>query len=197
MNLVRRASLAVLFTCLVASAASAQPGLDQLGPKRLVSFGVGGGMSMPVGDASQVFKNGFNAQGFVRLNLPLVPVKPRLDLSYSKFDLDDVQLGTTGSGKILAGLANVQAFIMPAGPVRPYLLAGLGAYNVKTETEGPGAVSASDTRFGINGGLGVAVSLGGVANAYIEGRVDNVYTQAGLIDTKQVRVVPITFGIVF
>jgi opacity protein-like surface antigen len=196
MNLVRCSSLAALALTLFASAALAQPGVDEFSPKRLVSIGVGGGMTVPVSDASLAFKNGINAQGFVRLNLPLVPVKPRFDLCYSRFDLDDVQLGVPGTGQILAGLANLQFFIMPAGPVRPYLIAGLGAYNMKTETEGAGAASVSETRFGINGGAGVAIHLG-PANAYLEGRVDNVYTQAGLIDSQQVRVIPVTFGIVF
>lgn len=196
MNFVRCTSLATLVLCLIAPAAHAQAGLG-LGSNRLVSFGVGGGMSMPVSDASQAFKNGFNAQGFVRFNLPVLPVKPRLDLGYSRFDLDDAQLGATGTGQILSGLANVQVFVIPAGPVRPYVVAGLGAYNMKTETDGTSAASASDTRFGINGGAGVVVRLGGLVSAYLEGRLDNVYTQAGLIDTQQVRVVPITFGVVF
>ena len=51
-------------------------------------------------------------------------------------------------------------------------------------------------RFGINGGGGLVLNFGAVS-AYVEGRVDNVYTEAGMIDTDQVKVVPVTFGVTF
>ena len=70
MKLVRLVSLVAL--ALLASAGLAQA---QLGvAKRFVSFGIGGGMSVPVSDASEAFKNGFNAQGFIRFNPPALPV---------------------------------------------------------------------------------------------------------------------------
>lgn len=180
---------------MTASVAFAQAGLP-ISPKRLVSFGVGGGMSVPVNDAGDAFKSGVNAQGFVRFNLPKLPVVPRIDLGYSRFDFDESQLGLPGTGQILSGLANMQVFLLPVGPIRPYVVGGVGAYDFKTETEGTSGVSQNDLRFGINGGAGVVLKLG-MVSAYIEGRVDNVYTEQGLIDTKQVQVVPVTFGVVF
>jgi opacity protein-like surface antigen len=172
--------------------ASAQAGLV----KRFVSFGVGGGMSVPVSNAADAFKNGFNAQGFVRLNVPKLPVMPRFDLNYSKFDLDDAQVGVPGTGQIMAGLANLQVGLLQFGPIRPYIVAGLGAYNLKTETEGTTPTSESDLRFGINGGAGVTLHLG-MISGYIEGRVDNVFTEKGMIDTEQIQLIPVTFGLSF
>lgn len=173
-------------------AVSAQVGLAH----RFVTVGVGGGMSVPVSDAGDAFKNGYNLQAFARLNVPKLPVIPRFDLDFSKFDLDDAQVGVPGTGQILAGLANLQISVLPLGPVRPYVIAGLGAYNLKTETEGVTPTSVTDTHFGINGGAGVTLHLG-MINGYIEGRIDNVFTEKGVIDTKQVQVVPVTLGLTF
>ena len=174
------------------SAASAQVGLAH----HFVTLGVGGGMSMPVSDAGDAFKNGFNVQGFARLNVPKLPVMPRLDLNFSRFDLDDAQTGVPGTSQIIAGLANLQISVLPLGPVRPYVIAGLGAYNLQTKLEGTSPTSVTDTRFGINGGAGVALNFGKI-NGYIEGRVDNVFTQKGMIDSEQIQVVPVTFGLTF
>lgn len=173
-------------------AAWAQVGLA----KRFVTVGVGGGMSVPVTDAGDAFKNGFNVQGFARLNPPKLPVMPRFDLNFSRFDLDNAQVGVPGTSQILAGLANLQLSVLPLGPLQPYVIAGLGAYNLKTETEGVSPTSVTKTRFGINGGAGVALHLG-MINGYIEGRIDNVFTEKGVIDTDQIQLVPVTFGLTF
>ena len=182
--------LAVLVSIPVA--ASAQVGLA----KRLVTVGVGGGMSVPVSDAGDAFNNGFNVQGFARLNVPKLPVMPRFDLNFSRLAIDESQVGIPGTQQILSGLANLQISVLPLGPVRPYVVAGLGVYNLKTETEGVTPTSVSKTHFGINGGAGVALHLG-MINGFIEGRVDNVYTEEGAIDANQVQFIPVTFGLTF
>ena len=172
--------------------ASAQVGLAH----RFVTVGVGGGVSVPVYDAGDAFKNGFNMQGFARLNLSKLPVIPRFDLDFSRFNLNDAQVGFPGTSQILAGLANLQYDVMPIGPVRPYIIAGLGAYSLNTKVEGITPTSVSQTHFGINGGAGVSLHLGWI-NGYVEGRVDNVFTEKGIIDTQQVQLIPVTFGLTF
>ena len=173
-------------------AASAQVGLA----KHFVTVGVGGGMSVPVSNAGDAFQNGFNLQGFARLNVPKLPVMPRFDLNFSRFNLDATQIGVPGTSQIFSALANLQFNVLPLGPVRPYVIAGLGAYSLKTETEGISPASVSNVRFGINGGAGVTLHLG-MINGYIEGRIDNVYTEKGAIDADQIQVVPVTFGLTF
>ena len=37
----------------------------------------------------------------------------------------------------------------------------------------------------------------GMINGYLEGRIDNVFTEKGMIDSKQIQVVPVTFGLTF
>jgi hypothetical protein len=184
------AVLAVLVSTPLA--ASAQVGLAE----RFVTVGVGGGMSVPVNDAGTAFKNGFHMQGFARLKVPSLPVMPRFDLNFSRFNLDDAKVGVPGTSQILAGLANLQLSVLPLGPVRPYLIAGVGAYNLKTSTEGTSPASVTDTKFGINGGAGVALNLGKL-HGFAETRVDNVFTEKGMIDSQQIQVVPVTFGLTF
>ena len=59
-----------------------------------------------------------------------------MDFTFSRFDLKDAHLANGGSSTVLAGLASVQYFLMP-GPVRPYLIAGVGAYGISTDVVVP------------------------------------------------------------
>ncbi len=196
----------VFAVTLAASVVLAQTApLDGAAPGRLVSFGLGGGVSVPVSDAGDAFKNGFAGQGFVRFNLRQLPVAPRLDFTFSRFDLDAVQISTpgvapTGTGQLLAGLGSLQLPLVRSGAIRPYLVAGVGAYRLETEVDASGAYagdSESSTRFGVNGGAGVLFRFGSAVSGYVEGRVDNVFTEKGVIDSDQIQVVPVTFGLVF
>ena len=196
-----RTALAALALVSLTSAAHAQLGMASSAGHRLVSFGIGGGVSMPVSDAKDAFDTGFNGQGFVRLNLNQLPIMPRVDFTFSRFDISDAKLatpGASGTGQIFAGLANLQYSILPMGPIRPYIVAGVGAYNTKTDVTGiPSYTNTSSTDFGINGGAGVTFKLGSMVSGYVEGRVDNVYTKKGLKNSDQIQVVPVTFGLVF
>src|SRR5437867_3165780 len=53
---------------------------DPVGPNRIVSVGLGDGVSAPFGDTERYFKQGFSGQGFVRLTLGL-PIAPRPHVS--------------------------------------------------------------------------------------------------------------------
>jgi len=173
---------------------------DELSSNRLISFGIGGGVSVPVKDAQDAFKQGVNGQGFVRFNLHFLPIQPRLDFTFSSLDFDEAKVGFTGTGQVMAGLANLQMYLVQSGPIRPYIVAGVGAYNIKTETDATSSLAAteiSETRFGVNGGGGLVIKLGSVVSLYAERRVDNVFTDKGLIEADQIQVVPVTFGLVF
>ena len=196
-----RSTLLLLAVASLVTVAHAQMenGTDT-GSKRMVSFGIGGGVSVPVSDARDAFKTGFNGQGFVRLNLKMLPIAPRVDFQFQRFNIDDAKFqtpGVSGNGQLLAGVANLQYFVMPHGPARPYIVAGLGAYNFKTDVTGIAGASKSDTRFGVNGGAGVLFKLGSLVSGYVEGRLDNVFSDKGFIQSKQVQVIPVTFGVVF
>ena len=205
-----RAALAAIVTTLAAQGALAQGStMDNMGSGRLISFGLGGGVAVPVNNARNALKDGFAGQGFVRLNLKALPISPRVDFTFSKFNFDDAKATPpggppttmpTGTSQMLSGLANLQFPLFRAGPIRPYIMAGVGAYNVKVEQDAMGSTAAtsdSKTHFGINGGGGVMFKLGSMVSGFIEGHVDNVYSDKGAITKDQIQIVPVTFGLVF
>ncbi len=166
--------------------------------------GFGGGMSVPVSDAGDAYKSGFNGKGFLLVNLGGLP-SFRIDLGYQKFDYKQEfqnPLGsdaTNATSQILSGVAGIHLDLIRVGPVRPYLLAGLGAFNVRSSLDSLGndTGTVSQTRFGIDGGAGVAFTLGKRLDAFVEAKIQNIYTDQGVIDRKSIRVIPITFGIMF
>jgi hypothetical protein len=58
------------------------------------------------------------------------------------------------------------------------------------------STSTSQFSFGLDGGAGLAVSIGRLS-AFVEGRVQNVYTQKGMTNLKSIQSVPVSFGILF
>lgn len=209
--LAAAATAAALFVAAPTASAQRYPGRGV--ETHMVTVGVGGGASVPTtGNVRDALKTGVNWHGFVGvrpgMGLPML----RFAVDYQKFDFKREALvdPTTGGGtgtptsvtdaqtKILGGLANLGVDLLH-GPVRPYILAGVGAFNVKTEgklSSGGEAFSKSKTQFGIDGGAGLAVNIGRIA-AFVEGRVQNVYTDKGAIDTKSITTVPVTFGLQF
>lgn len=188
-------SVATTAFLLVTSAAALEA---QLPDQHLVRVGFAGGVVVPTADARNALKNGVQGQGFLLLNLAGFPL--RLNLGYQHFDLAQALASSqnaSGSSSILGGVAGTQIDLL-RGPVRPYLLAGIGGFNVTNMlTASSGAsTSRSQFNFGVDGGAGISVALGRLS-AFVEGRVQNVYTQHGAIDLKSIQSVPVSFGILF
>ena len=190
-----------LALCTAALPLSAQlPGVGLISSRKpLVQVGFGGGMSVPTSNAKEAFENGVHGRGFMLLNIPGLP-SFRFDLSATKFDWREAVLGAPtmqGESQVLAGLANLSIDLFK-GPIRPYVMAGVGAFHIRNElqAEGEPDETSSQTRFGIDGGAGLAIKIKRL-EMFVEGRVQNVYTERGLIDTKSIQTVPVTFGIVF
>ncbi len=188
---------------LVALAAS--PAFAQFGSaphSRMFHIGVGGGVSVPTSDAKDFLKNGWNGQAWVSMTPPILPVTLRatFDLQKSDFKTEVPGVGLpsttpTGTNQVMAGLANARIDLLH-GFFVPYVTVGVGGYNLKTESEDPSGTETSEstTRFGINGGAGLQLHIKQI-QLYVEGRVDNVYTEKGAIDTKTIQLVPVTVGI--
>ena len=214
---------AALASSLVVRSAGAQRSDPAQRPIRV---GIGGGVSLPVGDfknggdaaaIKRDFKEGVAGQGYVEFRAPGTPLGFRAAVSYNRFGAGNVQFTRTGTGgtttttaatngysQILGGLANL-TLQLPTGPIRPYVLAGVGAFNLKNTanvavTTAGGVTTApeqSTTDFGINGGAGLLLKLGGI-EAFAEARMANVYTKADkFANLKTVQYVPITFGLSF
>jgi hypothetical protein len=189
MNKRTSATLALATLLLLGSSVHAQAPAPTQRPIRL---GFGGGFSVPIDDVEASFDNGINGEAFLLINLGGFPL--RLNLGYQKMNLKDlVPQQDAGSAQILSGVGGLQLNLLN-GPFRPYLHAGVGAFSMSTETGG--AASESEIKFGIDAGAGLAISLGPF-DAFIEGRIQNIYTDQGVIDFKTVRLIPVTFGILF
>jgi|SRR5687767_8872150 len=204
--------VAMITVLVVPSVAEAQMRMSPQGSGRHVSFGFGGGASVPIGTYRDALKAGWNGQGSVIFNLAGFPFALRADLNYNQFTFkNDLPFSTGGpSGpitttdditqQILGGLANITVPIN-MGPISPYITAGLAGFNIKTKLSDAvaGAEDDSDTKFAVNGGVGLSMRLLG-ASAFIEAKVNNVYTDKKFISDKELKAlqfVPITFGFVF
>ena len=193
-----RAFFASLLLCCFHAAALASASPVPLKPFQI---GFGGGASIPVSDTKDAFKSGWHGSGIVRLNLPMMPFGLQGNFSYNHFSLDQQNVGFAGSGRILSGIAAARFGLPIPGPIKPYLLAGIGTYNIKANPDQSGApASNSTTKFGINGGGGVNIDVPGLpVHAFLEGKIENIYTDQGLnsavVKDFKTRIIPVTFGI--
>jgi len=184
----------------------ASRGIAQQPSSYILSLGIGGGATIPVNNTSpaggSIVKTGINGQAYALVQLPGF-FALRLNFGYQKFNYQNV-LGTTpGAREIYSGVGGLQINLL-RGPVRPYITAGVGAFDIKGLTDTSTAASASTStsstlskiNFGVDAGAGLAVVMGRVS-AFAEGRVQNVYTKDGgfIKSAKQINVIPVTFGL--
>jgi len=191
---MRLRAIAAMLMILLASSS-----LASASPIKPITIGFGGGVSVPVSDAKDAFKSGWHGTGIVKFSLPGIPVDLSGALAYHRFKLDQSAVGFAGNGRILSGLGNATFNLPVPGPIKPYITAGLGAFNIKADPDSTGApASSSTTKFGIDGGAGVSFSLFG-AHGFIEGKIENIYTDQGLnkavVSDFKTRIIPVTFGI--
>jgi hypothetical protein len=210
---MRSSALAACGVLLFAAAAHAQSLSTAPSASRSpIRVGFAGGVVVPrTGASLATLKTGVHGQGFVLLQLPGLPaLRFNGDYSHMQFDRSSLTgIPTTSGGAtttpdaartVLDGVASFQVDLLH-GPVRPYVLAGVGAFNVKdvvdAASSASGASSFSATNFGIDGGAGLAIKIGRL-DAFLETRLQNVYTkQRGLVDTKSIQSFPVSFGITF
>ena len=164
-------------------------------------IGFGGGVSVPVGDAADALKSGWHGTAIVKFSLPGLPLDLRALASYKHFNLDPATVGSDGTSRIISGLGNITYTMPLPGPVKPYITAGLGAFNTKTSFDAAGAPDqGSTTKFGIDAGAGLQFGLMGL-HGFVEGKFENVYTDQGFSTavTKDLKtqIIPVTFGIFF
>jgi opacity protein-like surface antigen len=196
MNSLAR-SLAALAVVLIPAVAFAQVP-QQVIVDNPITYGAGGGVSVPLGDAEDALNRGFAAQGFARFRLTDSHFAPRLDLAYQQFGLNSDFVGTGGTASVVSGTVNLHLFLS-GGTIRPYLIGGIGAFWVKFETDATPllpASSESSTRFGLTGGGGLSFRINPRTSIYGEIRLDNILNDEGPVDSD-LQMVPFTFGITF
>jgi opacity protein-like surface antigen len=148
-------------------------GVGGLSAQQGIRVGIGGGVQLPTGDYGNFDKMGWLIGGDVTYWLTGAPVGIRADVEYAQTSHKN---NVDGNSKVIGGLAEVvYAFGTQADQLRPYILGGVGYYNVKVEVTG--FPSASESKVGFGGGAGVAFKVGtGSTRVFIEGKFVSVST---------------------
>jgi len=192
---------AVAIITASASVAGAQAATSLTKP---ISVGISGGVSVPNGELANGASGGFtgvntgyNITGSIAIALPVLPFEIRGDAAYNRFGSKNAVFAQeVGNNSYNAdvGVTSltvniVYPFPIPTPIVRPYIIGGIGDYDVRTSPTTSGSTSQSN--FGYNIGAGVKVSLVGF-NVFAEARYNHVNQ-----DNGSVAFTPITVGVMF
>lgn len=167
-------------------------------------FGISAGASIPESRFGEAASTGYNVNAMINVAVPLSPLGFRAEAGLNHFDFDGSN--TSGSVRMINGSANVILTPSTIMGAKPYLIGGLGMYNVKTSVSpsnttplggifsgaAPGSES-SDTRLGFNGGIGLTFGLGTIGTM-LEARYVTVNGKNG---SGSLAFVPVTFGVTF
>lgn len=198
--------LPVILGAALGAACCAAPARAQINP---IGLGVGAGATIPVGPYGDEANTGYSVEAILNLRIPLLPISFRGEAGYHRFGLKGEALGAlvgdqpggaevTGRDRIWSATAN-GVVSLPLGVlvVRPYVIGGVGYYNVarsieftvngREQTIEPGSQSA----FGVNGGVGVSFPLL-VVSGFAEARYHNVF-----LPGRDVSMVPLRVGVRF
>ena len=166
-------------------------GMGSLSAQR-VRYGLGGGVVMPMGDYKTLDKLGWLAGADVTYWLASAPIGIRGDFQYSQTSHKDVVgVAVDGNSKVIGGMAEiVYAFGEQAAQIRPYILGGVGYFNVKVTATVQGlTIAASESKVGFGGGAGLAFKMGtGNTRIFVEGKFVNVSTTGGSTTFLPIRV---------
>lgn len=152
---------------------------------------LGGGATIPVGDASDIFDTGFHGNATIGYKPANSSLAFMLDAGYhraeNKFlpglDSTDTVVGT-GNSNIFTAFARVNLDLSP----NLYFLGGVGILRREFPVEGSNAIF-TNTDAGIAATAGVGFVLGRVF--FVEGRVINMFGDTNLM------IIPITAGVRF
>jgi hypothetical protein len=148
---------------------------------------IAAGPSFPTGELRQT-----QAQG-TDINLGLIrgsddsPFGVRLDLAYDRFPGKTVNGIHNAERRVAGGSADL-LFSTSGYTIKPYLIAGAGAFKVTSKPEAEDA----KTRFGFDFGIGFTMPLG--TNAlFIESRLNSVSQH----HARPLRYIPVALGFLF
>lgn len=169
-----------------------------------ISIGLSGGVAAPSGDLMNGtggftgVNSGYDVTGSLSIGLPVIPFGLRGDVSYNGFGHKNVSFFGGGQNsspfnadvRIVDYTANVVFPLhLPAPIVEPYVIGGIGEYNVRISPTTGG--STSQTSFGFNVGAGVKLPLV-LFSAFVEARYNQI-DQNG----STMAFTPITVGVMF
>lgn len=184
------AGAAVLFASgageLSAQQVQAQP--------RTISVGIAAGPTFPVGDFADLadMNTGWTVVGHIGWQPPRQAFGLRGEIAYARYGIDaligDAHLRKWG------GAGNVIVTVSNDGNFRPYVIGGIGIYNVREKYEAEVIEFETDnqTRLGLNGGVGARFALGGLT-----GTLEARYLSVFLEGDSNLNTIPITIGLEF
>ena len=178
------------YSVLVAGWLGVVAPLGSMEAQRPLSFGVGGGITLPEGDLSDQVNTGWNALLTAELASPMHPWGIRFDVAYNRFSFSDqVQTALGAEGNQTAGSATLNfTYRLPkvTWPVQAYLLLGAGAYRTDCSIG-----CESRVRYGWNYGLGAKFYFLGLRN-FVEFRGHRTKSR-----TDDLHYFPLTLGVMF
>lgn len=182
----------------------------QMASTRPVQLVVSGGLSVPTGGFADVHDMGVHADASLLINALGGSLRLRPELTYTRFGVKDLGsiLGATlqdrragglaaesdAISSLLGGLANIEIALGPAG-FQPFVLAGVGAIKFKSDIS-DGVSSIDQTQTMLNFGAGVRFRMGAIGGL-IEARFNNVPVGDSQTYFRNVKTIPVTFGLVF
>ena len=167
------------------------------GSPRIIQFVVNGGVAVPTGKFSDAHDMGLHAAGSLIFNIMGLRLRP--EATWTKFNIKDAFAGVGGGGsgtsagstQMIGAMGNIELPLF-AGL---YVMAGVGELSLSTDNAA-GAATFKGAKFTIDGGAGWRARVGAIS-VFLEGRVNSVYTDQGAVNWKDVKVIPVTFGLVF
>jgi len=156
-----------------------------------IGFGVAAGAAFPMGDFGKSWNSGYHVQASVNISPPVLPIGFRIDGTLDNFAVK-ASTNATGSARIAGVGGNVLLGLGGVPLLGPYVLAGVGFYNINASaTAGSFSASGSTNKPGMNVGAGFRFGLGSMG----------VFAEAGYHyisgDVGSTQFVPVMFGISF
>ncbi len=189
---------------VVASLAAVSVAAQGLHPQ----FGLGGGLTAPVGDyhstaGGQGFSTAWHALALLAFKLPVLPVGFRVDVSYGSNGANNtlkdsltnrVGAPTDEKTKLAGASVNLTYQSSSAARVKPYVIGGVGVYHTTISVSTGGSTGdRAATKPAWNLGGGLTFGLRGVA-LFFEARYVNIAAVSGFPRTT---FLPFTTGIRF
>jgi|SRR5579859_2073854 len=182
-------ALAAVALAVMPGVARAQATAHNTGnqPTEGTLFGAGAGLILPSGNYGTADGLGWHLMGLVQMPLHNTPVHLRADLMFGQSSHKN---NVGGSTTLVGGTVDaLYHFGDRAASLRPYVLGGLGYYNVNVSVTGFGSASSSAIAFGLGGG--VLFGLGRTMHGFAEARYMSVQTSG------TTSFLPITVGLMF
>jgi hypothetical protein len=172
-----------LLAAVVATVAVAPLSAEGQGARR-VEFELSGGGTALTSESAELHTGGAHAQAALLFATPIRLIDQfRVDGSYHSLPGKAFPTLIVPDAGLVVLSASAIKHVLPFASVRPYVLAGVGTYNMD---QGGGR----ESHFGVNGGVGLRFPMGPVGG-FLESRFHHVFTG------KPNDFIPVSFGVAF